>query len=56
LELQAFGAAVASATEAALGQAGLATTRSELHQLLRTLLQDPTAVERWQAGGEIAAE
>jgi Fe-S-cluster containining protein len=49
-DLQAFGAAVDSATEAALKEAGLSTAKSELHQLLRIFIEDPSGVDRWRAG------
>ena len=54
-ELQTFGDALDDATEAALEEAGLSTTKGELHQLLRALLEDPSLVERWSAGEDIAA-
>jgi Fe-S-cluster containining protein len=53
-ELQAFGDAVAAATEAALADAGLAASKGELHQLLRALLEDPSLIERWSAGDDVA--
>jgi len=55
LELQAFGAAVESATSAALDHAGLSASKAELHQLLRTLIEDRSVVERWRAGEDVAA-
>jgi len=54
-ELQALGAAVETATEAALEDAGLSATRGELHQLLRDLLEDAALIERWRNGGDVAA-
>src|SRR6185369_16592962 len=54
-ELQAFGTSVEAATEAALGEAGLSSTKAELHQLLRVLIENPSLVERWSAGDDIAA-
>jgi len=41
-DVQAFGDAVAAATETALEEAGLSATKGELHQLLRALLEDPS--------------
>jgi Fe-S-cluster containining protein len=38
-ELQALGSAVDSATEASLDDVGLSTTKAELHQALRTLIE-----------------
>ncbi len=49
-ELQALGSAVDSATAASLEDLGLSTTKAELHQLLRTLIENPEAVDRWRAG------
>jgi Fe-S-cluster containining protein len=42
-ELQELGAALDSATEAALADAGLPATKAELHQTLRALLEDSSA-------------
>jgi Fe-S-cluster containining protein len=55
VDLQAFGAAVDSATEAALERAELSAAKAELHQLLRSLMEDPSAAERWLCGGRLAA-
>jgi hypothetical protein len=49
-ELQAFGAAVDAATVAALEGAGLSSTKGELHQRLRAMIESPRAVEQWLAG------
>jgi Fe-S-cluster containining protein len=54
-ELQAFGNAVADATEATLGEAGLSSAKGELHQLLRALLENPDLSERWSASEDITA-
>jgi Fe-S-cluster containining protein len=54
-ELQTFGAAVGDATEAALREARLSATTAELHQLLRAMIEEPSVVERWFAGEDIAA-
>jgi Fe-S-cluster containining protein len=54
-ELQAFGAAVTAATEAALEDVGLSTAQGELHQVLRALLEDPSLIERWGAGDDVAS-
>jgi Fe-S-cluster containining protein len=56
LELQVFCDALIEATQAGLKDAGLVGKKGELHQLLRTLLEDPSAVDRWCAGGELAAD
>jgi Fe-S-cluster containining protein len=55
LEFQAFGAAVDTATAAALRHAGLSATKAELHQLLRALIENPGAIEDWRAGKGIDA-
>jgi Fe-S-cluster containining protein len=49
-ELQALGAAVVAATGAALEHAGLSATTAELHQLLRTMIENPSVLDRWRAG------
>ena len=53
-ELRTFCDALIEATEAGVNDAGLSSTKAELHQVLRTLIEDPSAIERWRAGGEIA--
>jgi Fe-S-cluster containining protein len=55
LELQVFGAAVGAAAETALERAGLSTATAELHQLLRSMIEDPALIERWFAGEDVAA-
>jgi Fe-S-cluster containining protein len=55
LELQAYCEALIEATQAAFKDAGLVAEKGELQQRLRTLLEDASAVERWSAGGELAA-
>ena len=54
-ELQAFGAAVTAASEAALEDAGLSATQGELHQLLRALLEDSNSIAGWGTGDDVAA-
>jgi hypothetical protein len=54
LGLQVFGNALHEAIQAGLKDAGLSTGKGELHQLLRALIKDPSVVERWRAGGNIA--
>jgi hypothetical protein len=34
-----------------LKAAGVAAEKGELHQLLRALIEDPAAAERWCSGG-----
>ena len=53
LELHASGEAQIGAVGAGTAHAGLSSTQAELHQALRTLIQDPEAVERWQRGDEL---
>lgn len=53
LELQAFGNAAIEATEAGLENAGVSNEKAELHQLLRALIEDSSAVEQWCAGGAL---
>ena len=53
-EIQRLGDTLAVATESALARAGLTATKSELHQLLRALLERPGG-ERWGLGEDIAA-
>jgi Fe-S-cluster containining protein len=55
LELQVFCDSLIEATQAGLKGAGLTNTKGELHQLLRALIQDPGAIERWCAGGGVTA-
>jgi Fe-S-cluster containining protein len=55
LELQELGAAVDSATEASLVHAGLSAAKAELHQLLRTMIEEPSVVDRWRAGEDIVS-
>jgi Fe-S-cluster containining protein len=50
---QAFGEAQIGATGAGTAHAGLSTTQAEIHQALRTLIEDPGALERWQLGGDL---
>jgi Fe-S-cluster containining protein len=54
-EIQRLGDTLAVATESALARAGLSATKSELHQLLRALLESPGLSERWGVGEDIAA-
>jgi Fe-S-cluster containining protein len=54
-EIERLGDTLAVATESALARAGLSATKSELHQLLRALLESPGLGERWGAGEDIAA-
>jgi Fe-S-cluster containining protein len=54
-EIQRLGDTLAVATESALASAGLSAMKSELHQLLRALLEKPDLVARWSAGEHIAA-
>ena len=55
LEFQVYCDALIEATQAGLKDAGLVAQKGELQQLLRTLIEDPSAVERWCDGGELAA-
>jgi len=55
LELQAFCDALIEATQSGLEDIGLSNTKGELHQLLRTLIEDTSALERWCAGRGITA-
>jgi Fe-S-cluster containining protein len=52
-EFHAFGETQIGAIGAGTAHAGLSGTQAELHQALRTLIQDPEAVERWQRGDEL---
>jgi Fe-S-cluster containining protein len=52
-ELQELGDALVAATRAGLDAAGLASAKTELHRSLQTLLDDPSAGERWRAGGDV---
>lgn len=54
LEVEAFSAAAISAVEAGCAQAGKQSGKLELHQALRTLLEDPSAIERWCADDALA--
>lgn len=56
LELKVCGDALIEATEAGLVGAGRSRTKGELHQLLRHLLDDPTAAARWCEGGALSPE
>jgi hypothetical protein len=53
LDLQAFCDSLSEATRTGLKAAGLSNAKGELHQLLRTLIEDTDAVDRWCGGGEI---
>jgi Fe-S-cluster containining protein len=55
LEMQVLADALVEATTNALGAAGLDARKIELHQALRSLLDDPAAAERWRAGGALRA-
>ena len=55
LELRAFCDALIEATKAGLEDGGLTSAKGELHQLVRALIEDPGAAERWCAGGRITA-
>jgi hypothetical protein len=48
-ELQTFGSALIEATKAALDDAGVSSAQGELHRLLRALIEEPAAAERWLA-------
>jgi Fe-S-cluster containining protein len=53
LQLTAFCDAVTEATQAGLEDAGLAARKSELHQLVRALIQSSGVIERWDRGGAV---
>jgi len=53
LDLQTFCDSLSEATRTGLTAAGLSNAKGELHQLLRTLLEDRGAVDRWCGGVEI---
>jgi Fe-S-cluster containining protein len=53
--LQDWSAAAEAAVESALARSGLSAAKSELHQLLRALIEDPGAADRWRAGAPVAA-